>query len=629
MGEDRAYLDRVLALLGERGWEATLAALDDDDRLGPEAAPIAPAARALLAGWSAAERGRYGEALDLLDAAGTGPALAGWAAAGRAFIAMREKDLARADRLLDEAEAAGGDGPLRGTIRHLRATVLHHRGESARARAALLEHLRDSGLAHFAAGRALDTLGMIYAAGDDLHAARAVFRAAIDLKARRGDAAGLALSHGQLGRLCLDWGLLDDADVHLGRARSLAEAARDGRGQAQAGDDLGRVALARAVRHAAAGESGAARRSLDAAAGWLDPAIAAAQAGGWTIVEGYARKDRALVHLHATEWDAAEAQIRAAWAIFTSARFEEGTAHAGRALGVLHRARGEWGESISALAAAEAYFARGGIRAEVARTRFEATRTLVASGAGRAEVIRALRDALDAAEESRRDRLVEAIERELRGVDPLAYRDHVYRRARGRSVAEETSSLVSGRREDATALFLDLEGSTDFARGRDPEEVMMTLNQMMAELASTLRRHGAQVASFRGDGFFALVRGDDHAGRAVASALEMFAAIGRFNEPRSLLGLPEMRARIGIESGEVFLGNVGTYDKLDFTAIGTTVNRGARLEAQAIVGLPCIGPGTFERVGPRFSFRAGSPRTLDLKGLGEHPAWDVVGPASA
>jgi class 3 adenylate cyclase len=153
---------------------------------------------------------------------------------------------------------------------------------------------------------------------------------------------------------------------------------------------------------------------------------------------------------------------------------------------------------------------------------------------------------------------------------------------------------------------------------------MLTLNQMMADLVSTLRKYEARVSGFRGDGFLAMLRGENHALRAVRAALGLVQAIAEFNEPRTILKLPLFTTRIGIASGEMFLGNLGTYDKMDFTAIGTTANLGARLEAHAEPGLPCISRGTYDLVEAHFIFKEGNPRKADLKGLGNQEIWDVV-----
>jgi hypothetical protein len=109
-------------------------------------------------------------------------------------------------------------------------------------------------------------------------------------------------------------------------------------------------------------------------------------------------------------------------------------------------------------------------------------------------VTRELLKGLDRAEGCRRDALVRDIEADLMEVDEVAYYRRAYRRARGREVEADTSSLLSGERDEATVLFLDIQGSTEFARGQDPEVFMMTLNQMMATFAKVLEGYRAPPA---------------------------------------------------------------------------------------------------------------------------------------
>lgn len=324
--------------------------------------------------------------------------------------------------------------------------------------------------------------------------------------------------------------------------------------------------------------------------------------------------------------DEAAAQAQKAEGLFTKAAFFEGIAHVNLVWGMIWRTQGHYDEAERALRSALAYFVdTDGGRAEAARTKLEEARTLRARPAPRPMVKAALLEALDRAERCRRDTLVGDIEAELKKVDETEHCLHVYRRARGRDVREDTVSLLKGIREDATVIFLDLQGSTDYARNQDPEVVMITLNQMMADLAGVLERHSASVTAYLGDGFMALLRGTNHAKRAVAAALDLDAAMGAFNRPREVLMLPLLRVRIGIGTGEVFIGNVGTYQKMDFTAIGTTVNLAARLQPEAEPGLPCISHTTYEHVQESFIFKEGNPRTVPLKGLGERQVWDVVG----
>src|SRR4051812_4468257 len=98
----------------------------------------------------------------------------------------------------------------------------------------------------------------------------------------------------------------------------------------------------------------------------------------------------------------------------------------------------------------------------------------------------------------------------------------------------------------------------------------------------------------------ALVRGEGHARRAVAGGLDLLAALEAFNRPRRLLDLPELQARIGVSTGEVVFGNIGTYRKIDFTAVGPTTNRAARLQGEAIPGAVCASQETYERIKDEF-----------------------------
>jgi hypothetical protein len=94
------------------------------------------------------------------------------------------------------------------------------------------EALRLMGRDHFGAGRVLDTYGMLYASCDDCFAAEEFFRQAIVLKRGWDDQPGLAVSHGNHGRLCLDWGHLDRAEVELLADLEIARTVRDERGEA-------------------------------------------------------------------------------------------------------------------------------------------------------------------------------------------------------------------------------------------------------------------------------------------------------------------------------------------------------------------------------------------------------------
>jgi class 3 adenylate cyclase len=582
----------------------------------------------LLTAGIAAERGAFQEADKLFVQCRKMSRLAPWAIFGQAFSAMRQRDLGEACKLLDEAEASlksRADKSLRAAIEHLRGAITYHQGDSDSS----LQHLRCAlelfGNDHFGTGRVLDTLGMLYATKENLPAASALFTRAIETKKQFDDQPGLAVSYGNLGRLYLDWGYLDKAEAFFQENLRISQSNLDGHGEALMCNHLAQVALARCHQCKSAGQALTAQKYRRAAGDWLDQCIADASQNDWPLREAYARKDRALIYLAADDEKNAEQEIRPAEALFRKLSFDEGLAHAHRVWGIIHRMQGQYAKSSRILSLALAHFQQGDEKAEIARTLLEIAHTRHAAGGARPQVTQEYLRALQAAEQSRRPQLVKQAEEALRLIDIEAFWAHLYRRVRGQLAEEASDSLVTGSRETSSILCLDLQGSTDYALGRDPEEVMLTINQMMADFTSVLRAHQTQICTFRGDGFLALVRGPNHAVRAVKAGLDLLDRLEEFNEPRALLELPPFKARVGIASGEVLLGNVGTYDKVDFTAMGTTPNLSARLEGIAQPGMPCISRQTQEMVRDRFCYHRSSPRTVFLKGLGDQQVWDVVG----
>jgi class 3 adenylate cyclase len=186
---------------------------------------------------------------------------------------------------------------------------------------------------------------------------------------------------------------------------------------------------------------------------------------------------------------------------------------------------------------------------------------------------------------------------------------------------------MMGIREMATIMFLDIKGSTEYGRDTAPDIVMAEFNQMMAEFSVILARHAAAISGYRGDGFMAIARGTNHAERTLSAACELNLKIEEFNVPRLLLQQKPYEVRIGIATGEVCCGNVGAFDKIDYTAIGDAANLAARLENWAIVGQPCICNRTRELVSSRFRFADTGARHIKPKGFESIDilAWDVLG----
>jgi class 3 adenylate cyclase len=321
----------------------------------------------------------------------------------------------------------------------------------------------------------------------------------------------------------------------------------------------------------------------------------------------------------------AEDQVGRAEGLFRAAGYTRGLARVWLLWGLLYRAQGKYEEAAAVLRQALSYHDGAREQAEGATAQLELARTLLASGALRRVVTQALLDSLERAEACRRPNLVAAAEEELKNHDEEAHWRHVFRRARGRWTPAETDSLSGGTSEQATVLFLNLRGFVPFCQGMDPEEAMVTLNQMLADLSVVLDRYRAQVTAYLGGGFMALLREANHAERAVETALDLLRVVEAFNRPREVLGLRLLPAQIGIASGGVFLGNIGTYQMMAFTAVGAPVNLASRLVRRAESAAPCISQETRELLRDHFVFAPGNPRSVDLPGIGPRAVWDVLG----
>jgi adenylate cyclase len=143
---------------------------------------------------------------------------------------------------------------------------------------------------------------------------------------------------------------------------------------------------------------------------------------------------------------------------------------------------------------------------------------------------------------------------------------------------------LGGVRVVGTCMFVDLRGSTQFAESLPPETVVQVINRYLSELTEAILGHGGTLISYLGDGFMAVfgapITQEDHADRALRAAREIIAErLPRFNEWLHEQGYGESFAiGIGINSGPFMAGNVGSERRLEYTAMGDTINTASRLE---------------------------------------------------
>jgi adenylate cyclase len=143
---------------------------------------------------------------------------------------------------------------------------------------------------------------------------------------------------------------------------------------------------------------------------------------------------------------------------------------------------------------------------------------------------------------------------------------------------------LGGVQREGTVLFSDLRGFTSFAEELSPTQVIELLNRYLSEMSDAILDHGGTLVAYMGDGIMAVfgapIAMDDHADRALGAAREMLAVrLGRFNDYIRTEGLGDgFRMGIGLNSGNVMSGNVGSERRVEYTAIGDTTNTASRLE---------------------------------------------------
>lgn len=178
--------------------------------------------------------------------------------------------------------------------------------------------------------------------------------------------------------------------------------------------------------------------------------------------------------------------------------------------------------------------------------------------------------------------------------------------------------LLQAQRCEVSILFADISGFTRMSEGMEPLQLASILNRSFETLTEQIFMRGGTLDKYIGDAimaFFGAPSADpDHARHAVEAAIGMQQALKLLNANRPE-GFPELRMRIGINSGEAFAGDIGCEKRMDYTVMGSTVNLASRLESGvAKPGQIAVGPRTAEIIG------TGSLRQLEavrLKGI-EH-----------
>ena len=141
---------------------------------------------------------------------------------------------------------------------------------------------------------------------------------------------------------------------------------------------------------------------------------------------------------------------------------------------------------------------------------------------------------------------------------------------------------AGGSRHTVTILFADIRNFTTYSEENTPEDVIDFLNAYFNDMISVIFKYNGTLDKIIGDGMMAIFGApfpsERDAENAVNTALDMQKKLRTFNEIREISGQKRIQIGIGIHTGEVILGNIGTYQRFDFTVIGDAVNTASRLE---------------------------------------------------
>jgi adenylate cyclase len=141
---------------------------------------------------------------------------------------------------------------------------------------------------------------------------------------------------------------------------------------------------------------------------------------------------------------------------------------------------------------------------------------------------------------------------------------------------------LEGQLREVTILFSDLRDFTPWVESTAPREVVRDLNRYFAEMEAALRAHGGLVLQFIGDEieavFGAPVPAADHARRAVGAAVDMRRRLEALNTARAAAGKPALRHGIGVHTGTVLAGNIGSGERLSYALVGDAVNLASRIQ---------------------------------------------------
>ena len=186
-------------------------------------------------------------------------------------------------------------------------------------------------------------------------------------------------------------------------------------------------------------------------------------------------------------------------------------------------------------------------------------------------------------------------------------------------LASPDGQKIGGRRKTVTILMADLRGFTSIAETSDPEMTVRLLNRFFGAMAKIITAYDGLIDEFLGDGILTIFgvpeRHDDDPARAVACAIDMQNALRALNKAFTKEGFPPLEMGIGINTGSVIVGNIGSDIRSKYGIIGMPVNTASRIESITTGGQVFIGEPTYRLV--ESGVEVEKPHTVMMKGLKE------------
>ena len=167
---------------------------------------------------------------------------------------------------------------------------------------------------------------------------------------------------------------------------------------------------------------------------------------------------------------------------------------------------------------------------------------------------------------------------------------------------------LGGERRKVTILFTDLRGFSALSERLSPEQVVTVLNIYLGGMAAVIERYGGSINEFIGDAilsvFGAPLALEDAAARAVACAVAMQREMVEVNTACAAQGLPTLEMGIGVHTGEVIVGNIGSKKRAKYGLVGRNVNLASRVETYTVGGQVLISAATADELGDLLDLRA-------------------------